>query len=379
MNISETKKLHVAIIGSRGYPYVYSGYETFVRELSERLVISGIDVTVYCHRNLFRERPVRLNGINLRYVPTIERKSLSQFVHSFQSILHACFKNYDIVFVVNSANGPFGIVTRIFRKKTVINVDGLEWLRPKWKGFGVRYFYIASKLATRFYDVIVSDSFAMEKIYQELFHASSTVIAYGANIRYSQNPDLIRKWGLLQRDYYLIVGRLIPDNNADFIIMDFLKTGSTKKLVIVGDVLYNDSYAQKIKSIQDDRLIFTGYLNNQSELAELYHHCFAYLHGHEFGGTNPTMLMSLAYGCAILALDTVFTREMLSDGHYGFFFRKEPGSFATLLTTVEKDPAKLENLREYSRERILTAYTWEKITLQYRDLFIALNESRNHV
>ena len=116
-----------------GYPYVYSGYETFVKELVERLVKNNVDVTVYCHKNLFKEHPPVVNNVNLKYISTVESKSLSQLIHSFQSMLHACLHDFDIILVVNSANGPFGLISKIFRKKTAINVDGLEWLRQNGK------------------------------------------------------------------------------------------------------------------------------------------------------------------------------------------------------------------------------------------------------
>lgn len=361
--------MKIAIIGSRGYPYVYSGYETFVKELVERLVPKSIEVTVYCHKNLFSLYPASVSGINLVYIPTIEKKSLSQFVHSIQSMLHACFKNYDVILVVNSANGPFGLISKIFRKKTAINVDGLEWLRPKWKGLGAKYFYWASKLSTKLYDVVINDSFAMANYYKKEFNAVSTVIAYGANIRYSKDASLIKKWNLIQNDYYLIVGRLIPDNNADIIIREFVKSSSNKKLVVVGDVPYNDNYAVTIKSMNDPRLLFTGYITNQDELAELYHNSFAYFHGHEFGGTNPTMLKALAYGCAVIALDTVFTREMCDGDKHALYFTKEKNSLKQLVEIIEKDDSLIKNLRSTSRDRIIENYTWEKITEQYIKLF----------
>ncbi len=361
--------MKIAIIGSRGYPYVYSGYETFVKELVERLVKRDYDITIYCHKNLFKSFPKRVNGVNLVYIPTIEKKSLSQLVHSAQSITHACLKDFDIILVVNSANGPFGLITRLFGKKTAINVDGLEWLRPKWKGLGARYFYWASRIATKLYDVIITDSDEMQKVYEREFGAKSTVIAYGANIRESTHPDLISQWGLQQQGYYLIVGRLIPDNNADLIVREFVASSSTKKLVIVGDVPYSDAYASAIKSTQDHRLIFTGYVNDQNVLAELYHNSFAYFHGHEFGGTNPTMLKALAYGCAICALDTVFNREMLHNDEYGLFFSKIKNSLATLIHRMEAEPDTLLAYKKKSRVRITENYTWEKITDQYDDLF----------
>ena len=136
----------ISIIGSRGYPYVYSGYETFVKELSERLVLKGIHVRIYCHKNLFTSYPKEMNGIELIYVPTIESKILSQLIHSFLSMTHACFSKTDVILAVNAANGPWGLISRIFGKKTCINVDGMEWLRPKWKGLGSKYFHFSAWL-----------------------------------------------------------------------------------------------------------------------------------------------------------------------------------------------------------------------------------------
>jgi glycosyltransferase involved in cell wall biosynthesis len=360
----------IAIIGSRGYPYVYSGYETFVKELSERLVRQGIGVTVYCHRNLFCDRPKEVNGIRLVYIPTIEKKNLSQFIHSFQSMLHACFCRYDVILVVNSANGPFGLLTRIFRKRTAINVDGLEWLRPKWKGLGARYFHWASKLATRLYDRVITDSLAMQIIYREEFGSDSTTIAYGANIGPDADPKLLDKWQLQPRQYYLIVGRLIPDNNADLVVREFLASHSARKLVVVGGVPYKDRYADSIHdNAADPRIVFTGYVTDPNELSALYQHCHAYCHGHEFGGTNPALLQALADGCAVCALDTVFNREMLLDGEFGMFFSKENGSFGKLVEAMEKRPELLEGFRRKARNRIRENYSWAKIVTQYCQLF----------
>jgi glycosyltransferase involved in cell wall biosynthesis len=310
-------------------------------------------------------------------MPSIPSKSLGQLSNSFLCTLHALFIKYDVVLYVNSANGVFGILTKIFQKKTAINVDGLEWLRPKWKGLGAKVFYFSSKMATKWMDVIITDAEEMRKVYLKEFNTDSVVIAYGANNRYSTNVYLIEKWKLIPNDYYLIVGRLIPDNNAVLIIDEFIKSDSKKKLVIVGDVPYNDAYAGHVKSIKDDRLLFTGYITNQNELAELYHNCFAYFHGHEFGGTNPTLLKALAYGCAILALDTVFSHEVLADDKYGLYFTKEQQSIQKLIQSVEAAPEKLLDFKLKSRIRIDENYTWEKITSQYLAVFYNLkNKSK---
>ena len=371
------KKINISIIGIRGYPYVYSGYETFVKQLSERLVYKDCNVTVYCHKGLFDNRPKEIKGIKLVYIPTIETKILSQPIHSFLSIIHACFSNTDVVLVVNSANGPFGLITKLFKVPTAINVDGLEWLRPKWKGLGSIYFKWASKMATLFYDQIINDSDEMRKVYLDLFKRDSKVIAYGADIRKSKNPDLINKWNLKQREYYLVIGRLIPDNNADLIINGFLKSNSRKKLVIVGDVPYKDSYASELKNIVDDRLIFTGYVKDQNILAELYHNCYVYIHGHEFGGTNPTMIKAMACGSAILALDTVFNKEMLKKGEFGLFFKKELLSVTNSIEYCEKENIIIDKLRQKSVKGIIKKYDWDFVTSQYLKVFKSLIIQRN--
>ena len=371
------KKLKIAIIGSRGYPHVYSGYETLVKELSERLVKGGHHVRIYCHSSLFNKKPRRVNGIELVYTPSIKSKIFSQLFNSFFSFIHACFSNTDVVLVVNSANGPFGLLTKLFRIPTAINVDGLEWLRPKWKGLGAIYFKCASKMATLFYDQIINDSEEMRKVYLNLFKKDSKVIAYGANVRKSKNPDLINQWNLKQRDYYLVIGRLIPDNNADLIIKGFIRSNSKNKLVIVGDVPYKDSYASNLKKIKDDRLVFTGYVKDQNILAELYHNCYVYIHGHEFGGTNPTMIKAMAYGCAILALDTVFNWEMLQNEKYGLFFKKELISVTNKINYCEKEKLIIDNLRQNSINGITKKYNWDFVTSQYLEVFKSLVSQRN--
>jgi len=205
-----------------------------------------------------------------------------------------------------------------------------------------------------------------------LFKRDSKVIAYGANIRKSKNSNLITAWDIKKREYYLVIGRLIPDNNADLIIKGFLKSNSKKKLVIVGDVPYKDSYASDLKNIKDERLIFTGYVKDQDILAELYHNCYVYVHGHEFGGTNPTMIKAMAYGCAILALDTVFNKEMLQKGKFGLFFNKEPLSITKQINHCEKENIIMDNLRQKSVNGISEKYNWDFVTNQYLDVFKSL-------
>ncbi|MBW3467525.1 glycosyltransferase [Arthrospiribacter ruber] len=369
--------LKVAILGAKGYPYVYGGYDTLVRELGERLVAKGVEVRVYCHRALFPEKPPMVNGIKLFYTPAIETKTLTQLSHSFISMMHACLSDVDVIFVVNSGNGPYGLLSKIFRKPTAINVDGLEWLRPKWRGLGSRYFKFASRLATKFYDRIVTDSFEMHRIYKEKFKTDSTVIAYGANPANHSNPELLKKWNLKPYDYFLIVGRLVPDNNADLILGGFLQSKTKRKLVIVGDVPFEDEFANKLKNIKDERVLFTGYVKDPEELKTLYNLSYAYFHGHEYGGTNPAMLKALGYGCAILALDTVFNREMLQNGKHGVFFEKETEQVTETIHRVEQLPEEMEALRKTARSGLTDMYNWDNVAEAYLKLFLELKSSKS--
>lgn len=367
--------MKIAIIGSRGYPYVYSGYETFLRELLGHLN-NVFEFHIYCHRQLFDERPKQVNGVHLHYIPAIQKKSLSQLSNSLLSTIHALFMDYDLVLYVNTANGPFGMLTKLFGIQSAIITDGLEWERPKWAGLGAKYFLWASKQATRFMDVLISDSVEMKKIYLKKFGVDSEVIAYGANPidgEEKKSSDKYRafcdKNDLKGKDYYLIVGRLVPDNNADLLIEGFHNSNSEKKLIVVGDVPYQDEWADKVKGFASDRIIFTGYVRDQEYLTDLFLHSYVYLHGHEHGGTNPSLLTALAKHCAVLALDTRFSREVLDDGKYGFYFDKKLESVARMIDYLDESENEVQALKKRASDRIYNNYTWEKIANQYEELF----------
>ena len=367
------KKLKIAIIGSRGYPYIYSGYETLVKELSERLIIRGHSVRVYCHRSLFKKKPKIVNDIELIYTPSIKSKFFSQLFNSFFSFLHVCFSKVDVVLVVNSANGPFGILTRIFRKKTCINVDGIEWLRPKWKGFGAIYFKISSKLSTLFFDEIITDSIEMNNVYIKKFNKSSSVIAYGPTMNKNDSSQFLLKYNLSKKDYYLIVGRLIPDNNSKLILDGFKNSKSNKKIVVVGDVPYKDKFANNIKAYSTKNIIFTGYIKSQNDLTTLYKNCFAYVHGHEFGGTNPTMINALDLNCSVIALNTKFNKEMLI-GKQSVFFEKSISSVSSSIVKFENKYSHL--VQKNKKYEIPKIYNWNYITLQYENLFYKIVKTK---
>jgi glycosyltransferase involved in cell wall biosynthesis len=362
----------VAIIGIKGYPYVYGGYETLIKSIAERLAKEKISITIYCHASLFREKPAQINGISLKYIPAVESKSLSQLTHSFLSTLHACFCNYDSILYVNVANGPFGFLPRIFGKKTIINVDGMEWQRPKWKGLGATYYKFCAKIVKYSFNTVITDAEEMKKTYAELFNTKSVMIPYGAEKSVSHDLDILDKLGLQPGHYYLVVGRMIPDNNLDFILGEFCQSNSEKKLVIVGDDIFKSAYSQKIHQIiqGNKQILIAGYITNYTYLSTLYKHAFTYIHGHEFGGTNPTLVLAMNEACIILALNTRFNREVLNNGSNGFFFNKKQGSLIKLLHRIEKEEPieSLQLMRNQGPMRVDKHYNWDSISKQYLNI-----------
>jgi len=363
--------LRIAIVGSRGFPHVYSGYETLVGRLAPALAARGHDVTVYCHRGLFAERPSRVGDVRLVYTRGIRTKVLDQLTHSLTATVHAVRQPYDVVLYVNSANGPFGLLLKLAGRRSAINVDGLEWKRPKWRGLGARYFRFASWLATKSFDGIITDADAMAAIYRQEFGAESVTIAYGADLGDSEQANLLQAFGLRPGDYYLIVGRLIPDNNVDLLVRGMERSGSQRRLVVVGDVPYRDRYAAQVRSTVDPRVVFTGYVRDQALLKELYCNAYAYLHGHEFGGTNPALLKALGFGCCVLALDTPFAREVLGQ-QYGRFFARSVESIAAAIDAIDEDANAAACMRGRARQRITERYTWSRIVDQYEEYLMTL-------
>jgi len=369
--------MKIAILGIRGLPSTYSGYETFIGELAPRLVKRGHEITIYCRKALFTERPEEHLGMRMRYLPSIEHKFLSTLSHTGFSILDASFRSFDIIFVVNAANGFFGIIPRVLGKKSILNVDGMEWLRPKWNKVAKSFFKNSARFGTKFYDEIVTDADEMHRLYAREFGIDSVYIAYGANIETSTRPEVLQDYGLESRGYYLIASRLIPDNNADLIVEAFVKSGSRKWLVIAGGADYvgntiERQFLDKLKAIGNDRVKFTGHISKPGHIKELHCHCYGYLHGHQFGGINPSILKALGFGNLVLALNTPFNSEVLENGKYGILYEKNSADLSVRMQKIEADEKQAGQFRQLAPGRIRERFTWEKITDEYEALFRSL-------
>jgi glycosyltransferase involved in cell wall biosynthesis len=348
----------------------FTGFETAFGEIAPRLVAAGHEVTIYCRASHYPSelRVSEHQGVRLKYVPSPGGKSLSGIVATLFASLHALvLGRYDLFFFVNVGMGHHAALCRILGARVVMNVDGLDWMRAKWGPVARAYFRSAAHSAIKFCNRLITDAEAMRKIYLQDFSKETVMIAYGAYVETSEKPEVVRQFGVEPDDYYLIASRLIPENHADLIILGFLKSGTRKKLVIAGGANYDSPFHRRLREIATDRVIFTGHIHDQTVIKELHCNCFAYVHGHSVGGTNPSLLKAMGYGNCILALETVFNTEVLADT--GLFFPKDEQALATLMRRVEGDPALVRELRLKGPARIRKEYTWEKVSDQYDRLF----------
>jgi glycosyltransferase involved in cell wall biosynthesis len=364
------RKLRLAIFGGRGIPSTYSGTETFFIELAPRLVERGHEVIVYCRKALFEERPPFYQGVRLIYLPSIETKNLGTFSHTLACMFDVLRRNVDAMLVTNVANAFHCVIPRVFRQDCALNVDGIEWKRGKWGRLGKGYFHWNARLCGKIIPRgIITDAYAMRDLYLREFNTPSACIAYGGNIESSEDPGIVREYGLEPGNYYLIASRLVPENNAALIVEGFKKAPTRRVLAIAGDANYRSSFIDDLKANAGDKVKFLGHVGNIDHVKELHCNCYAYIHGHMMGGTNPALLKALGFGNCILAHQNPFNAEVL--GEYGLLFR-DADDLAAKIGLIERQPEVAEDYRRRAPDRIRTVYSWERITDQYEELFYQL-------
>jgi len=365
------RPLKIAMLGSRGIPHTYSGYETFLGEVGPRLVGRGHEVIVYCRRSLFQDRPKTYKGVRLIYLPSIETKTMGTLTHTFVSMADVQFRGVDVIFVVNLVNAFHCILPRMLGKNVAINVDGLDWKRGKWGKLGRKYFYWNAKWVGRICPTgVVTDAREMRCIYLEQFGTPNVSIAYGANIENAEQPEILKQYSMEPSGYYLVASRLVPENNADLILQAFERVKTARILAIAGEANYRSPFVDRLKVTGDARVKFLGHVGNAEHVKELHCNAYAYVHGHSLGGTNPALLKALGYGNCVLALATAFNHEVLQD--YGILFENNASDLARKLQEIDEHPEIAAEYRSRAPQRIREAYTWEMITDQYEELFLQL-------
>lgn len=353
------------MVGTRGVPARYGGFETAIEEIGSRLAASGTDVVVYCrHGDTSRRRHL---GMELVHLPSVRRRSLDTLSHSFVSVLHLLRWPCDIAIVFNGANAVFVPFLRLRGIPTAVHVDGIEWQRGKWNRAARAWHRLGERMAVRFANEVIADAEGIQDYYARMHGASTTLLTYGAPVLADAGSKRLSALGLQPRGYHLVVARFEPENHIDLMIRGYRQSESSLPLVVVGAASYPTPYDSAIDRAraEDPSVHMLGSIWDQALLGELYANCATYLHGHSVGGTNPSLLRAMGAGAPVLAIDVVFTREVLDDT--GEYFADADG-LAELLREAEADPAKAHRRGAAGQERACERYCWDDVAAGYRDL-----------
>lgn len=357
----------IAILGSRGIPARYGGFETFAEELSVRLAARGHSVTVYCESER-RQAPDCYRGVTRKFIVTPRLGPLSPIVFDALCLLHAR-SGHDIVYVLGFAAPPFFLVPRLFGTQVWVNMDGVEWARSKWGTIAKQYIKIMEAMTMWAATRVIADAHAIRTFLAQrhVRMPPCTVIAYGAPvIRNAPDPALIGQFNLFPRSYYLVVCRLEPENHVLEILKGFARSASPHSLIIVGDHSQKSSYVRKLRVMESSRIRFIGTVYDPRMLQALRYFCLAYLHGHSVGGTNPSLLEALGCGNVVLAHDNEFNREVCGD--LATYFKYADDIPARIDALDNCNPRRRTELEMLARRRIEENYSWERVTEQYSEL-----------
>ena len=358
--------MRIAILGTRGIPANYGGFETFAEHLSTRLAARGHEVTVYCRAHYTSPRQLEYKGVKLKVLPTIRHKYFDTVVHTFLSALHAMTARYDAALICNAANAPFATLLRAVGTPVALNVDGLEHKRKKWNWIARRYYLMAERLATILPTETVTDARVIQDYYLANYRTRSTMIAYGAEVERRPDP-MVRRWRVEPNRYVLYVSRLEPENNAHLVIEAFKRVKTAHKLLIVGDAPYAREYIKDLRARarRDRRIIFTGFVFGRDYRA-LQQNAYCYVHATEVGGTHPALLEAMGFGNCVLTLDAPENIEAIGDA--GIAYNDEQ-DLAEKLQRVLRDGSLVHSFRNRAQARAQEFYDWDFVVDQYERLF----------
>ncbi len=357
-----------------------SGFETAFAEIAPRLASRGgrdydlLPIERALARSVSRATRTASGSCTCR---SPGGKNFSAVTSTGLALAHAfASRRFDVWFFVNVGMGHHAAIARASGRPVVMNVDGLDWQRGKWGPVARKYFTSAARSAVRYCTTLVTDADAMRDYYLEHFGRDSMMIPYGTTIERSTTPGVIAAHGVTPSEYFLIVSRLIPENSLEAMLDGYRRTRTDKPLVVVGGATYRDAFHRRLEAIAaaDPRIRLVGAIYDQHLLKELWCNCYAYLHGHSVGGTNPALLRAMGYGACVLARDTVFNREVLGDT--GRYFPHDAQVIASLIDGLDADEREVESLRWRAVARAAERYAWEPIVDAYEDLFRAVAARR---
>ncbi|MBV9503914.1 MAG: DUF1972 domain-containing protein, partial [Acidobacteriia bacterium] len=312
--------MRIALLGTRGIPARYGGFETFAEELSTRLAERGHEVTVYC-REPFPGSHYR--GVRRRYLPTIRHKYFDTLAHTFLSTCGLLVDPADVALYCNGANAIFTAAPRLFGIPVALNVDGIERKRKKWNRLAKAWYLLSELLATWFPSVVVTDARTIQEYYRERYRKRSTFIPYGAAVGRLTTCGVLKQLGLETRNYFLYVSRMEPENHPLEVREAFERVTTEMKLALVGDAPYAQDYIARVRDTRDPRIVMPGAVYGQG-YHELGSHCFAYIHATEVGGTHPALIEAMGRGALVLYRNTPENAEAAAGAGIPF----DPGDLA---------------------------------------------------
>jgi glycosyltransferase involved in cell wall biosynthesis len=370
--------VRIALVGTRGVPAGYSGFETAVENVGARLAARGHDVTVYCRAHMVQRRADgAYRGMRLVYLPTVAGKHLDTPVHTLLSTLHlGAVRRPDAAIYFIAGNSPFAGLGRLFGVPTAINVDGLDSQRAKWGPWARRYLRTTERAAPRLARVAITDSREVQELYRR-WGCETIYIPYGSELDGDDDPSTpaLAELGLEPRGYVLFVGRLVPENNAHVLVEAFRDLETDLRLVIVGDAPYADDYQARLRAAGDDRVVFAGYRFGAA-YRELLRNAALFAAPTEVGGTHPVIVEAMAAGACVIVNDHPPNLETLGDAGVSYPGREGAEGLRRVLAALLADPAEMERHRAAAAERARRLYSWEAVTDAYELLATELAEGR---
>lgn len=360
--------MKIALLGSRGIPARYSGFETFYEQLGVRLAQRGHQVTVYNRRHFLPDVRGSYRGVRIISTGGIATKHLDTITHTLLASLHAVGERYDIAYYCIVGNAPLVWLPRLVGSRTLLNVDGEDWAREKWSCFARWYQRRCERLAGRLAHVLIADARVVQERYAREYGMPSIFVPYGALIRKTPEMDALRKWGLTPNDYILYVGRLVPENAVDLLLRAYRKVRTSKKLVIVGSATYEEHYSRRLRELADARVVFTGWAFGQ-DYAQLSSHAYLYVQPSAVNGTRPALLDQLGFGNCVLVRATPANLEVIGDCGESFSNTAPEESLRASLEKLLANPDRVEHYRKKAASRIANFYNWEWICDFYEELF----------
>jgi glycosyltransferase involved in cell wall biosynthesis len=356
--------MRIAILGTRGIPARYGGFETFAEELATRLAERGHEVFVYCRE---RHDPV-YRRVRLRYLPSIRHKYLDTLAHTALSTLHLLFHRVDAALYCNGANAIFTAVSRLFGMPVALNVDGLERNRKKWNRLAKAWYELSEWLATFCPTAVVTDARTIRDYYFERYRKQTIFIPYGAELGKVAGDATLRNLGLEPRRYFLYVSRMEPENNPLLVRRSFESVRTDFRLALIGDAPYAHDYIREVRDTADPRIVAPGAIYGEG-YAQLGSHCFAYVHATEVGGTHPALIEAMGRGALVLYLNTKENAEVAAGAGIPF---EGDDLAAKMELTLAMPEREREAYRRKAVERVRERYSWDAVTTAYERLLEAL-------